>query len=65
MLPHMTDDLLNLLLKNSISTVQQLLVLSKNNLQSLVGSSTASWLYQVGMNFYFLGVLHVPVVADI
>lgn len=51
MLPHMTDDLLNLLLKNSISTVQQLLVLSKNNLQSLVGSSTASRLYQDLQNF--------------
>ncbi|KAK1375927.1 DExH-box ATP-dependent RNA helicase DExH14 [Heracleum sosnowskyi] len=45
MLPHMTDDLLHLLLKNSISTVQQLLVLSKNNMQSLVGSSNASRLY--------------------
>ncbi|XP_074372528.1 DExH-box ATP-dependent RNA helicase DExH14 isoform X2 [Apium graveolens] len=51
MLPHMTDDLLNLLLKNSISTVQQLLVLSKNNLQSLVGSLTASRLYQDLQNF--------------
>lgn len=53
MLPHMTDDLLNLLLKNSISSVQQLLVLPKQHLQSVVGSSTASWLYQVGVNIFF------------
>lgn len=52
MLPHMTDDLLNLLLKNSISTVQQLLFLPKQNLQSVVGSSTASRLYQVGVNMF-------------
>lgn len=54
MLPHMTDDLISLLHKSGISNLQQLLVLSKQNLQSVVGNSNASRLYQVRVNLVFL-----------
>ncbi|KAA8541028.1 hypothetical protein F0562_024834 [Nyssa sinensis] len=46
MLPCMTNDLAGLLSKRGISNVQQLLNLPKETLQAVIGSSTASRLYQ-------------------
>ncbi|CAK9163517.1 unnamed protein product [Ilex paraguariensis] len=46
MLPCMTGDLMSSLQKRGISAIQQLLDLPEVNLQSVVGSSTASRLYQ-------------------
>ncbi|XP_052179855.1 DExH-box ATP-dependent RNA helicase DExH14 isoform X1 [Diospyros lotus] len=46
MLPCMNDDLVSLLRRKGVSSVQQLLDLSKSTLHALIGNSTASRLYQ-------------------
>lgn len=57
MLPCMTNDLNSLLLKKGISNVKQLLDIPKVTLQSLVGSSTVSRLYQDLQHFPLIQVL--------